>query len=95
MRLADLPLATFLDEPPIPYEEDEVTRPIFDVHDVRAFAPWGGGHWPNGGTSGRRRCLDAKLNGLINASARSFDNEASTASLNSSMYFGRLGWRLW
>ena len=39
MRLADLPLATFLDEPLIPYEEDEVTRLIFDAHDVRAFAP--------------------------------------------------------
>jgi len=39
MRLADLPLATFLEEPLIPYEDDEVTRLICDSHDKRAFAP--------------------------------------------------------
>jgi len=39
MRLADLPLARFLEEPLIPYEDDEVTRLIFDTHDERAFAP--------------------------------------------------------
>jgi ethanolamine ammonia-lyase large subunit len=37
--LADLPLASFLEDPLIPYEEDEVTRLIFDSHDARAFAP--------------------------------------------------------
>ncbi len=36
--LADLPLATFLDEPLIPYETDEVTRLIIDTHDTAAFA---------------------------------------------------------
>ncbi len=30
--LADLPLQTFLEQPLIPYEEDEVTRLIFDTH---------------------------------------------------------------
>jgi ethanolamine ammonia-lyase large subunit len=35
--LADLPLAEFLQEPLIPYETDEVTRLIFDRHDVQAF----------------------------------------------------------
>ncbi|MEK4035952.1 ethanolamine ammonia-lyase subunit EutB [Methylocystis sp. IM3] len=38
MRLADLPLSTFLSEPIIPYEEDEVTRLIMDSHDRDAFA---------------------------------------------------------
>ncbi|MGJ0507732.1 MAG: ethanolamine ammonia-lyase subunit EutB [Methylocystis sp.] len=38
MRLADLPLATFLSEPIIPYEEDEVTKLILDSHDESAFA---------------------------------------------------------
>ena len=37
--LADLPLKIFLEEPLIPYEQDEVTRLIFDTHDAAAFAP--------------------------------------------------------
>ena len=37
--LADLPLATFLNEPIVPYETDEVTRLIIDTHDRTAFAP--------------------------------------------------------
>jgi ethanolamine ammonia-lyase large subunit len=36
--LADLPLATFLQEPVVPYEADEVTRLIIDSHDRAAFA---------------------------------------------------------
>ncbi|MBV9743618.1 MAG: ethanolamine ammonia-lyase subunit EutB, partial [Acidobacteriia bacterium] len=39
MKLADVPLATFLREPVIPYEEDEITRLICDSHDSAAFAP--------------------------------------------------------
>lgn len=39
MKLADLPLRAFLDEPVIPYEEDEVTRLICDSHDAAAFRP--------------------------------------------------------
>src|SRR5713226_3523383 len=39
MALADLPLATFLNEVVVPYEDDEVTRLIIDSHDARAFAP--------------------------------------------------------
>ena len=39
MALADLPLATFLSEHVIPYEDDEVTRLIIDTHDAAAFAP--------------------------------------------------------
>jgi ethanolamine ammonia-lyase large subunit len=39
MCLADVPLTAFLAEPLIPYEEDEVTRLIFDRHDRTAFAP--------------------------------------------------------
>jgi ethanolamine ammonia-lyase large subunit len=38
MCLADVPLATFLGEPLIPYESDEVTRLIVDRHDAAAFA---------------------------------------------------------
>ena len=38
MRLAELPLERFIEEPLIPYEEDEVTRLIFDRHDWNAFA---------------------------------------------------------
>lgn len=38
MALADVPLKTFLTEPVIPYEDDEVTRLIMDEHDARAFA---------------------------------------------------------
>jgi len=36
--LANLPLKTFLNEALIPYEEDEVTRLIFDSHDAAAFS---------------------------------------------------------
>ena len=39
MTLADVPLAQFLTEAVIPYEQDEVTRLIFDSHDAAAFAP--------------------------------------------------------
>src|SRR5262245_12213815 len=39
MCLADVPLAHFLEEPVIPYEDDEVTRLIVDRHDRAAFAP--------------------------------------------------------
>lgn len=37
--LADTPLRTFIEEPLIPYEVDEVTRLILDSHDAGAFAP--------------------------------------------------------
>src|ERR671929_507937 len=37
--LADLPLATFLDEQVVGYDEDDVTRLILDTHDAAAFAP--------------------------------------------------------
>jgi ethanolamine ammonia-lyase large subunit len=39
MALADLPLATFLNEALVPYEEDEITRLIIDSHEAAAFAP--------------------------------------------------------
>ena len=39
MTLAELPLATFLSEALIPYEDDEITRLIIDRHDATAFAP--------------------------------------------------------
>lgn len=38
MVLAELPLVTFLQEPLIPYEQDEVTRLIMDDHNKDAFA---------------------------------------------------------
>ena len=37
--LADVPLAQFLAEEIVPYENDEVTRLIVDTHDAEAFAP--------------------------------------------------------
>lgn len=37
--LADAPLALFLSEAVVPYEDDEVTRLIVDTHDAAAFAP--------------------------------------------------------
>jgi ethanolamine ammonia-lyase large subunit len=37
--LADVPLARFLEEPLVPYDEDDVTRLILDGHDPAAFAP--------------------------------------------------------
>jgi ethanolamine ammonia-lyase large subunit len=40
--LADVPLARFLEEMVVPYEEDEVTRLIVDTHDRAAFAPVAG-----------------------------------------------------
>jgi ethanolamine ammonia-lyase large subunit len=40
--LADVPLARFLEEPLVPYEEDEVTRLVLDTHDADAFAPVAG-----------------------------------------------------
>lgn len=39
MALADLPLKTFLENPLIPYESDEITRLIIDGHDASAFEP--------------------------------------------------------
>jgi ethanolamine ammonia-lyase large subunit len=39
LALADIPLKTFLAEPVVPYESDEVTRLIIDQHDAAAFAP--------------------------------------------------------
>ncbi|MHC2436769.1 ethanolamine ammonia-lyase subunit EutB [Bradyrhizobium sp. USDA 4451] len=39
LTLADVPLKQFLDEPVIPYEDDEVTRLILDSHDVAGFVP--------------------------------------------------------
>ena len=39
MALADVPLAQFLHEAVIPYEDDEVTRLILDTHDSAAFVP--------------------------------------------------------
>ena len=39
MALAELPLHAFLLYPVIAYEDDEVTRLIFDQHDKAAFAP--------------------------------------------------------
>ena len=38
MALADLPIATFLNDCVIPYETDEVTRLIIDEHDDEAFS---------------------------------------------------------
>lgn len=38
MCLAEVPLTAFLEEPIIPYEEDEVTRLIIDRHDADAFS---------------------------------------------------------
>lgn len=37
MALAELPISEFLEIPLIPYEEDEVTRLIFDTHDKENF----------------------------------------------------------
>jgi ethanolamine ammonia-lyase large subunit len=42
ITLADVPLATFLDEAVVPYETDDVTRLILDTHDRAAFAPIAG-----------------------------------------------------
>ncbi|WP_318388920.1 ethanolamine ammonia-lyase subunit EutB [Enterobacter sp.] len=39
MALAEVPLRAILDNPVIPYEDDEVTRLIIDTHDRAAFAP--------------------------------------------------------
>lgn len=39
IALADLPLTTFLQQPLVPYEADEVTRLIIDTHCAAAFAP--------------------------------------------------------
>ena len=39
LALADVPLSAFLNETPVPYEDDEVTRLIFDSHERAAFAP--------------------------------------------------------
>ena len=39
MALADVPLARFLSDALVPYEEDEITRLIVDTHDDAAFAP--------------------------------------------------------
>src|SRR5262245_50298827 len=38
MTLANVPLKQFLSEAVVPYEDDEITRLIFDSHDVSGFA---------------------------------------------------------
>lgn len=38
IALSEVPLRQFLDQPLIPYEEDEVTRLLWDSHDAAAFA---------------------------------------------------------
>jgi ethanolamine ammonia-lyase large subunit len=40
--LADVPLRRFLEEPLVPYEDDEVTRLILDGHDTAALTPVAG-----------------------------------------------------
>ena len=40
--LADVDLKLFLDEPLVPYADDEVTRLIVDTHDAKAFSPVSG-----------------------------------------------------
>ncbi|SDT92669.1 Ethanolamine ammonia-lyase heavy chain [Verrucomicrobium sp. GAS474] len=40
--LAEVPLQRFLDDPLVPYEDDDVTRLIVDTHDRAAFAPVAG-----------------------------------------------------
>src|SRR6185503_14650143 len=37
--LAEIPLSRFLEDPLIPYESDEITRLILDIHDPVAFEP--------------------------------------------------------
>ncbi|WP_395055956.1 ethanolamine ammonia-lyase subunit EutB [Polaromonas sp.] len=39
MTLAEVPLARFLHDTVIPYEDDEITRLVIDSHDTVAFAP--------------------------------------------------------
>src|SRR5215472_2217438 len=39
MALADVPLSKILEEPVVPYEDDDVTRLALDAHDKAAFAP--------------------------------------------------------
>ncbi|HMN80237.1 MAG TPA: ethanolamine ammonia-lyase subunit EutB [Burkholderiaceae bacterium] len=39
LALADVPLRSFLEQPLVPYEDDEITRLILDGHDAAAFAP--------------------------------------------------------
>jgi len=39
MALAEVPLAEFLNQAVVPYEDDEVTRLIIDEHNPEAFAP--------------------------------------------------------
>ena len=39
MALAELPLTVFLNDALVPYDSDEVTRLIIDMHDRAAFAP--------------------------------------------------------
>jgi len=40
--LADVEVGTFLDQPAVPYDSDDVTRLILDRHDIDAFAPFAG-----------------------------------------------------
>jgi len=51
--LADVPLASFLEQPVIPYESDEVTRLIVDTHDRAAFGEIA--HLTVGGLRRRRK----------------------------------------
>ncbi len=48
MCLSEVPLARFLDDPLIPYEDAEITRLIFDSHDAKQIIL--AGVEDNGGT---------------------------------------------
>ena len=82
MALADLPLATLLAEPVVPYEADEVTRLIADSHDAAAFAavasltvggvpriPAGGGAGRAGGAAPRPDARDGRRGQQADAAA--------------------------
>src|ERR1700722_6088620 len=55
--LANLPLTTFLNDPVVPYETDEVTRLILDTHDAAAFSAIA--HFTLGGFRDWRLSYDA------------------------------------
>ena len=76
MALADLPLAAFLSEALVPYEEDEVTRLIVDSHDPAAYAAIS--HLTVGGL--REWLLDdATDSGLLTATAPGITPEMAAA----------------
>jgi ethanolamine ammonia-lyase large subunit len=77
--LADLPLARFLEEPPLAPGRDEVSRLILDAHDAAAFGPVGASY--GRGTARLAAVATVRCRGARSAGARNDAGDAAVCKL--------------